>query len=108
MDAIHLSQFSLQTVCHTSLVQGLRDERLVQYETMHTSLCPEPPRLLDAQVATRWLSPPPYVLIPVIAQVAKNVTLAGLGSVSLLDDRLVAENHPGNFLVQCDADPSHR
>uniref|UniRef100_A0A6T7UQZ2 THIF-type NAD/FAD binding fold domain-containing protein n=1 Tax=Pyramimonas obovata TaxID=1411642 RepID=A0A6T7UQZ2_9CHLO len=42
----------------------------------------------------------------VVAETCKNVVLAGIGSVTLLDDRAVASaNEPGNFLVTCDADP---
>ena len=37
------------------------------------------------------------------AEVAKNLVLAGVGSVSLLDNAPAARAAPGNFLVPCDA-----
>jgi hypothetical protein len=40
------------------------------------------------------------------AQVMKNVVLAGVGQVTLMDECAVADAAPGNFLVPCDADPS--
>ena len=36
----------------------------------------------------------------------KNVVLAGVGQVTLLDERKVADAEPGNFLIPCDADAS--
>mmetsp|Transcript_18272 Transcript_18272/g.47687 ORF Transcript_18272/g.47687 Transcript_18272/m.47687 type:complete len:316 (+) Transcript_18272:88-1035(+) len=40
------------------------------------------------------------------AEVAKNVVLAGIGSVTLMDDTPVAARKPGNFLVPADTDPA--
>lgn len=41
-------------------------------------------------------------------QTAKNLVLAGVGSMTLVDDTPVAEAAPGNFLVDHDADRSMR
>mmetsp|Transcript_6419 Transcript_6419/g.11099 ORF Transcript_6419/g.11099 Transcript_6419/m.11099 type:complete len:321 (+) Transcript_6419:95-1057(+) len=42
----------------------------------------------------------------VVGELCKNVVLAGIGSVTLLDDRTVASaDEPGNFLISHDADP---
>lgn len=40
------------------------------------------------------------------AEVAKNVVLAGIGSVTLMDDSPVSSRRHGNFLVPADTDPS--
>ncbi|KFM28330.1 SUMO-activating enzyme subunit 1B-1 [Auxenochlorella protothecoides] len=40
------------------------------------------------------------------AEVAKNIVLAGVGSVTLVDDTPCAQRDPGNFLVLADADGS--
>ncbi|KAL6767458.1 SAE1 [Auxenochlorella protothecoides x Auxenochlorella symbiontica] len=40
------------------------------------------------------------------AEVAKNIVLAGVGSVTLVDDTPCAQRDPGNFLVLADADCS--
>jgi ubiquitin-like 1-activating enzyme E1 A len=39
-------------------------------------------------------------------QVAKNIVLAGVGSVTLVDDTPASQRAPGNFLVHADADPN--
>lgn len=41
-------------------------------------------------------------------QIAKNVTLAGVGSVALLDDATCDKSDPGNFLVPDSAAPTAR
>jgi molybdopterin/thiamine biosynthesis adenylyltransferase len=38
--------------------------------------------------------------------VMKNIVLAGVGQVTLMDERKVADAEPGNFLIPCDADAS--
>eukprot|EP00241_Pyramimonas_parkeae_P006734 CAMPEP_0114256910 /NCGR_PEP_ID=MMETSP0058-20121206/18434_1 /TAXON_ID=36894 /ORGANISM="Pyramimonas parkeae, CCMP726" /LENGTH=322 /DNA_ID=CAMNT_0001371567 /DNA_START=34 /DNA_END=1001 /DNA_ORIENTATION=+ len=42
----------------------------------------------------------------VTAEAAKNMVLAGIGSVTLIDDRPVGQSEPGNFLVHFNADPA--
>lgn len=41
-------------------------------------------------------------------QVAKNIVLAGVGSLALMDATKCASADPGNFLIPADADPAIR
>ena len=41
-------------------------------------------------------------------QVAKNIVLAGVGSLALMDDTACSAADPGNFLVPADADLKSR
>ncbi len=41
-------------------------------------------------------------------QVAKNVVLAGVGSVTVMDDTPCSEASPANFLIPADADATQR
>lgn len=68
---------------------------------------------LEDTMSSMWrgvpgASTPRSVHPPVLpmSQVAKNIVLAGVGSVTLVDDTPCAQRDPGNFLVLADADGS--
>ena len=42
------------------------------------------------------------------AQIAKDLVLAGVGSLTIVDDASVAARDPNNFLINIDADESQR
>jgi hypothetical protein len=39
-------------------------------------------------------------------QVAKNIVLAGVGTVAIADDTPCSQANPGNFLIQADVSPT--